>query len=296
VSRVDVDIRVTAPAAVPFERPSSDVIAERADDKHAYYTFCRVQEGVVARFFGLGEFFLPHSLDRIICHATPDTDPEYLSILLSGSLPAYIHSAQGGTALHASAVALAKGALAIVGPSSQGKTTMAALLCAAGALLVTDDLLVVDLLPEGSVGARRGGTELRIRQEARSIIDRFPVAVPRRCTVDGRVAVRAPMMAAETVPLSAIVVPRPSPDGTAVGARLLGPGEATLLLAMSHRIEGWRQAATLRDQFRAVSEITARIPVVELALPWGPPYDVDLGAKIVRSCNSVTNLAAALEL
>jgi hypothetical protein len=293
-SSFDMDVVVEQPRPLPFERPSTDVIAERRVDNIVHYTICQVPGGVTARFFGLGEFFISESMDKIVCHVAPGLETEYLSILLTGSIPAYLHAVQGRTVLHASAVGLDDGCIAFIGPSNQGKTTLAATLAAAGALLLTDDVLVLDLDPSGVVQARRGGCELRLRPGTETILDRFPLNTPRRPTVDQRTAVLAPPAAETRLALSAIVFPRPDLDATQVQARRLSLGEATLLLAANQRIEGWQHSAALVQQFQAVADVAERVPVLELSLPWGPPYDPDLPSQILDACALLRSHAPGL--
>jgi hypothetical protein len=207
-------------------------------------------------------------------------EPEYLSILLNGSIAAFLHAARGLTVLHASAVRLGQRSIAVVGPSNQGKSTVAAILCAAGAALLTDDVLVIDVDPGPIVMARRGSCELRLRPGTEMIADRFPAAIVRRPTADQRIALLPPAVAEPRIPLSAIIFPRPVREATEMHARRLSMGEAALLLGANQRIEGWRDAAVLRGQFEAVSDIVTRVPVIELTLPWGPPYAPDLAAQI----------------
>jgi hypothetical protein len=68
---------------------------------------------------------------------------------------------RGLDVLHASAVAIEGRAVAFLGASGAGKTTLAAHLAARGARLVTDDVLAVDLA-RGRVRAHRGGALVRI--------------------------------------------------------------------------------------------------------------------------------------
>jgi hypothetical protein len=281
---VDVEIQIEAPAPVPTQRPSTDVIAERCDAQYPYYTFCRVPDGFMARFYGIAEVWISAALDHVVCRRSPDVGAEYLAALLGGSLAAFLHAARGRTVLHASAVAVDDGALAFVGPSNQGKSTLAALLCSEGALLIADDVLVIDLGTAGVTRARRYGTELRVRSDARSVVDRFPPATPRRTTIDARIAMRPAPIPEDRWPLSALVLPRPLPGAPDVRTRRLGAGEAALMLGASQRIEGWREPAILRRQFQDISEIVSRTPVIELTLPWGPPYPSGFLARIVQAC------------
>ena len=77
----------------------------------------------------------------IVVHRALGADPALLPIFLEGSILAHTLAAEGLLSLHASAVEVEGSALAIVGHSGGGKSTLAALLCAAGGRLVTDDAL-----------------------------------------------------------------------------------------------------------------------------------------------------------
>jgi hypothetical protein len=63
--------------------------------------------------------------------------------------------------LHASAVEMAGQAVAFLGGSGVGKTTLAARIVARGARLLTDDVLAVDMA-DGAVRAHRGGAVARV--------------------------------------------------------------------------------------------------------------------------------------
>jgi hypothetical protein len=76
---------------------------------------------------------------------------------------------RGMDVLHASAVAIAGHAIAFMGRSGAGKTTLAGRIAAHGAQLVTDDVLAVDLA-RSAVRAHRGGAVARIDpQELRTM-------------------------------------------------------------------------------------------------------------------------------
>ena len=75
-------------------------------------------------------------------HADPDADDGVPSLFLGGALAAAV-ALRGACVLHASAVQTENLVIAFVGSSGMGKTTVAALCCASGARLVTDDVLRV---------------------------------------------------------------------------------------------------------------------------------------------------------
>ena len=183
----DVVVVRGADRPVPHERPSDEVIAERVVDGNAWYTFARRGEGVVGRFYGLVDFEIDGAGQRVTYHRESD-GPDYVALLIVGSLVAYLLSAAGRLVLHASAVEVDATAVGFVGFSGQGKTTVAALLCAEGYPLVTDDLLPVDSGPEG-VTCAPAGIELRVREKVETLLERFSSGVVRGRTLDNRHAV-----------------------------------------------------------------------------------------------------------
>jgi hypothetical protein len=66
-----------------------------------------------------------------------------------------------------------------------------------------------------------------------------------------------------------------------VRARTLDDAEASLWLGRYQRIEGWQDRDQLRRHFIDVGRIVASVPVFEVAVPWGPPFAVDLADQIL---------------
>jgi hypothetical protein len=275
---------------VPMERPSTDVIAERVVNREAWYTFARRGQVVVGRFYGLADFEIetiggpPSSgeveLRRVTFYRAPNAPTDLIAILLTGSVVAYLLSADGHLVLHASAVEVGGAALAFVGQSGQGKTTMATLMCAAGYPLVADDLLPVE--PQGArVMCTPVGRELRVRERAQTLLERFDSLTPRRLTVDERHAVAPPRTTASQLSVAAVVVPWPDRDVGQVIARRLAAGEAVMSLARYQRIEGWVPKGVLRAQFAAVTALVASVPVHLMKVPWGPPFAETLAGDVL---------------
>lgn len=277
----DVVVVRGADRPVPHERPSDEVIAERVVDGNAWYTFARRGEGVVGRFYGLVDFEIDGAGQRVTYHRDP-TGPDYVALLIVGSLVAYLLSAAGRLVLHASAVEVDATAVGFVGFSGQGKTTVAALLCAEGYPLVTDDLLPVDSGPEG-VTCAPAGIELRVREKVETLLERFSSGVVRGRTLDNRHAVAPLTTNAERLRLAALVIPWPNRTATSVSAHRLLPGEAALLLARCQRIEGWTAPSQLRAQFNSISAVVAAVPVFEMQVPWGPPFPITLAEQVVTA-------------
>ena len=152
---------------------------------------------------------------------------ELIPILLAGTVSAFLLTLRGHTVLHASAVAVDGEALAFVGQSGRGKSTVAAPMCVDGAELVTDDVLVVDAGPP--VTCIGGAPELRLREKAAEIAALHPDAATRE-TADNRLAFTPRPGPVESLPLAAIVIPAPSRTHSEVEVRRLEPSAALFSL------------------------------------------------------------------
>jgi hypothetical protein len=278
----DVEVIEGAVRPVPYERPSAEVLAERVVDGVAWYTFARCGETVIGRLYRLADFVIDGGSRKVVFHRDPACDPEVVAILLAGTVTAYLLSAGGGLVLHASAVEVDGRALAFVGFSGQGKTTVATLLSTNGLPLVTDDLLPVNS-HDGEVTCVPGGIELRVREKSQEVADWLSSDVPRRRTVDERLAVAVPVTDAERLALATVVIPWPDRQSTEVIARVLSPGEAAMSLARYQRVEGWTSPNVLRAQFDAITAVVATVPVLEMRIPWGPPFRRHLATEIAAA-------------
>jgi hypothetical protein len=69
-----------------------------------------------------------------------DVDPDLLPIYLTGTVLAVVLMLRGHPVLHASAVEVDGKAVAFVGASGMGKSTLATAFCGQGAALITDDV------------------------------------------------------------------------------------------------------------------------------------------------------------
>ena len=298
-SSADVEIVLGEECDPPFARPSEDLVAEFVRDGYPWYTFCQMADGYVGRMTGIADFEISADLDRVVVHPVTGGKVEVIPIALPGTVVAFLLSMGGQTVLHGSAVDVDGEALAFVGVSGQGKSTMAALFCAAGAPLVTDDVLPLEFDATGagpdSVHCRRAGHEIRLREKAFSLVERFDGTAGVRATEDDRRAVAPSTSVLARLPLHAIVLPRPDREHDAVSARPLRAAEAALALGQCQRIEGWRRPAELRRQFEDMVRVAESVPVLEVAVPWGPPFAADLPEQVLAACRSV-GVAASLVL
>ena len=113
-------------------------------DDDAWCEFRRVPEGIHLRFPALADFIVSAHGCAVRAIPIPTLDKATLDHLhLNQVLPLAL-SAQGIPVFHASGVEFGGGALAFLGVSGRGKSTLATHLALQGAPLITDDGLVLD--------------------------------------------------------------------------------------------------------------------------------------------------------
>nr|WP_300146687.1 hypothetical protein [Propionicimonas sp.] len=279
----DVVIRRGAPVADLSERPEGRILLDLNMDRQ-YFTAVAVEDGYRLRFYGTCDVLIDTGLRAAVIHPVPEADPDLLPVLAGGTLLAFILSMRGEAVLHASAVQVGDSALAFVGYSGMGKSTMATLLCADGATLITDDLLRLDLRHRPPTCAL-GATELRLRKAAGDLAARFPVTPGHRVTADARDALSIPISTTPDLPLAAIVVPQPDRELDPAQARVerMDPMAAFLLLTRFPRLLGWQDEEVLRRQFQQLGDIVESVPVYTAHLPWGPPFPDEIPGIVLHA-------------
>ncbi len=224
-----------------------------------------------------GEVRLSNDLRSATAHALPGKDA-ILPLLLIGSVPAWWLSLGGEAILHASAVAVGDEAVAFIGASGMGKSTLATLLCSAGASLITDDVL--RLRPEGESFRCHWGTgELRLRPNAASLAERFPPENASRST-DGRATLRLAPPEQRLPRLRAILIPHPSREQRELETEQLTLVQASFHLNGYPRVYGWQVDEPRRRQFALFARLAETVPVFRVKVPWGPPFAAGLPASI----------------
>lgn len=275
----DISIRwgeeITAIQAKP---PPGRVLAG-LDDDAAWYWFVDTGEGYTIRIAGLYEFRVSRDRRAVVVHRATEADPGLAPIFLSGIVLALLLSLEGKSLLHASAVEAGGATVALAGDSGMGKSTMTALLCHAGARLISDDLLRIDA-EEVDIVCFEGTSKIRLRESAGEIAGLFPPAAS-SVTADKRLAISVECARGSPFSLDAVVIPSPSKAARRVTVEQLGPQAALTELLRYPRVIGWQIPDPLRGYFRVLGEVSARIPVYVAEIPWGPPFDPGIATALL---------------
>src|SRR4051794_35479530 len=184
------------------------------------------------------------------------------SVMTTGTLLSLLLYLRGDSVLHGSAVEFEGSAIGFVGHSGQGKTTLATVLCAEGASLVTDDVLVGDFRDERFF-VRRGSAELRLRSGSETLVDALGGRIDSdRVSADARRVVAPRATDHEELPLRALVVPHPTRDGSPFGLRRLSKSQASVVLLGYPRLMGWCDPTVVEANFRRAVRVADVVPVI----------------------------------
>jgi hypothetical protein len=113
-------------------------------DGSIWTEFYRADGGYLLRFPDLADFEVSANGDVVTAYPAAGTDDATLEHLYINQLVPLALSRQGRPAFHASVVTVPGGAVAFLGHSGRGKSTLAASFALEGAAFLTDDALIID--------------------------------------------------------------------------------------------------------------------------------------------------------
>ena len=124
--------------------PGGIVVATRTCDVHGeVLRVHRGADGTWIRLQGIGAFHISPESQEVRVYAEDGADERALAHALLQPVLLHLQQVRGHLSLHASAVVTDRGAIAFLGPSGQGKSTMTAAFLRRGAAMLTDDALVL---------------------------------------------------------------------------------------------------------------------------------------------------------
>ena len=113
------------------------------DDGTVWTEFYRENDGYLLRFPDLADFRVSPDGKDVTVHPTGDTDDVTIEHLYINQIVPLALSRQGKPAFHASVVTVAGGAVAFLGRTGMGKSTLAASFALGDAAFLTDDSLII---------------------------------------------------------------------------------------------------------------------------------------------------------
>lgn len=261
----DVEIRWDEPRPVPAEAPPGERIAGLTVQERVFSSAVRDHDGYLFRFCEVCDVRISPGLDIVAVAPDPTGPIDMVPIFLAGNVLALLLTLHHIDVLHGSGVTVDGAALAFVGHTSAGKSTLAGEACAGGASLVADDVLAVEV--EGNIArCLRGGPQLRLRAGVAELADRL--APESDLTVDGRAAV-AVTASTERPELQAIVLPRVVAGDAPPRLQRLETKAAFQALIPHHRLSGLTDPGAVRRHFHACVDLARLVPVLHLDMGHG---------------------------
>jgi len=275
----DLQIQLDGRKAMPDGAPAGQLVARLNVGDTCVYTLTDTGDGYVLRFRRVGEFWIARDLRTVRTHLFTGVHPDMAALVLVGCLISCILILAGESPLHASAVEIGGAVLAFLGGPGMGKSSLAALLCAEGARLVTDDLL--RLQPDGD-GFRcfPGTAQIRLHNDVAPLAENF-AATALGTTPDGRIAVG--VNDNQSMPrLGAIVIPHLSRDTARLKLQRLSRSKALLHLMSYARVPDLQRKEHLQRRLGLFGRIAASVPVFKADIPWGLPIPRRLATSLIR--------------
>ena len=114
------------------------------DDGTVWTKFYRIESGYLLRFPDLADFEVSADGRSVVGYPAPGTDDVTVEHLYINQLVPLALSRQGRPAFHASVVTVPGGAVAFLGKTGMGKSTLAASFALEESAFLTDDALLID--------------------------------------------------------------------------------------------------------------------------------------------------------
>jgi len=263
------EIEVSTGSASLFSEAIQGVdLQTRSDWYHYAYLADR---SIYVRWSGLGEFLVSSDGRRITCARAPDASMESFQVYLVGQALSFALVKSGFEPLHATSIGVDGEALAILGESGFGKSSLAACFLAAGHSLLTDDLL---LLQPGCGGfdAYPGPPRIKLFPDiARHFFGRAAEGVPMNSLTEKQIF---PLGQCQSRPLPlraiyALASPHETRDLRRIRIEPLSPQAAFLALVGSTFNSLLVDPERLRRQAGATACLLSALPVKKLSYPRG---------------------------
>ena len=139
------------------------------DDGSVWTEFYRDKNGYLLRFPGLADFTVSADGTHVTAWPTEDSDATTVEHLYINQLVPLALSRQGRPAFHASVVTVPDGAIAFLAETGRGKSTLAASYALNGAMFLTDDALIIEETPAGSM-AQPSHASIRLWDDSKNAL------------------------------------------------------------------------------------------------------------------------------
>jgi len=216
---------------------------------------------------GVGAYLVRHG-NEIVVEPCSEDDESIVRLPLLGTIMALLLQQRGHLVLHASAVAVGGQAVVFVAGKGNGKSTMAATLCARGHSLLADDVVALDVSGERPI-VLSGFPQVKLWPDAVRSVGGDPALLPRVAPgYEKRSRRMAESFESHPIPLAGIYLLSVATESKLT---LLPPRDAILRL-ISNSYAARFGAMLLRGKaasqhLRQCTALVRTVPVFDLARP-----------------------------
>jgi hypothetical protein len=230
-------------------------------DGSPWTTFFEWDDRILLRFPDVADFELPAARECARCTPAPGAHPDTLLHVWQNQVVPLVMSSEGNLVLHASAVSIDGCAVAFVGASMEGKSTLAASFGLAGFHVFGDDVL--RLVRDDRWQAYPGADCVRLRADAHAALVGGADAQGDRKTMLSHERL---VFTTEPQPLGRIYFLAPSMAGRP-GLRPLPAQDAVIELVKHSFLLDIRSADSLAAHFCQVTALAAEVRCTRLEMP-----------------------------
>ena len=236
--------------------------------------FFRQESGYRLRFRDLADFLISTDAGEIHCYPLPEVPVETVRHLFLDQVLPLVLSRRGRIVLHASAIATANGALAFMGKSGQGKSTLAAHFARNRFSIVCDDAMVL-MEQAGENMVVPSYPSIRLWPDTLSAL--FDAPTPTTGVAHYTAKRRLPLgsnVASEPVALRRIYILSTKEECTdeeaagPVAVELLSPSEAMIELSRYTYLLDVTDRRDLHRTFHQLAPLAECIPCYRLYIPY----------------------------
>lgn len=244
------------------------------EDRTVWHKLARLADGSsYMHWRDLGEFLVSADGRQITCRKFPDAAMESFQVYLLGQALAFALVKQGFEPLHATTLEVKGRAVAFLGDSGFGKSSLAACFMGAGHTLVTDDMLILNESGDGGDGyvAYPGPDRIKVFPGiARRFLGKRATGVPMNSGTGKLVIPIGGGGCCHPVPLAriyALCAPHEVPRKAAIRIEPLTPREAFISIVANTFNSALTGADRLQRQADAAIRLVRSVPVRKLFYP-----------------------------
>jgi len=258
-----VDDTASAPVIVsqlPFQEWN-------ADDGRPSARFFRLPEAYLIQFPDLADFRVAADGSHVVCVPAPESGDRWRALHHQQVLP-LLDSLRGPPAYHGAAVAIGDRAVAFLGPSGQGKSTLTAAFARRGFPFLSDDCLRVQAGSDGVLLAEPHAPWIRLWDDSVEALvpdGQAPVVAPGSPKPQLEAGGQLPHCAT-ALPLARVYVLGDGEAGSTAVAPIL-PAQAAIMWTRNAFVLDIKSPTVMARSFEAAARLAAALPMRTLDYP-----------------------------